>query len=325
MFVLAQFAVGITEDAGLGVLHQEGQDALLSPAPLGHVVLLDQGVIAMEGDRVKVQVEGMTAWQTELAHGVEPAAHQLGVADRVDPATVLGQERSLGDDVQAGEKGQPLVQDHAHDMAVACRPEQLQGQERSHGAAGRDHLRSGEPRLLEDAVEGNRSQHRQKEEQTTEFGPERPWAQVELPDIGDIGRGRPRAGWAFVVGPARQPRESFFLEDLADGNRAEGMSFVGQVAADVVDGEVLLAKGDDAIAEGIGFGCRARSFGRCEEEVASRVLAKLVDEDSEAPRGIAEAARDLDTGEFLNEEGAQGLVLAVRGVGWLEEDLGKVR
>src|SRR5208337_3021279 len=119
----------------VGVLHQEGQDALLSPAPLGYVVLLDQGIIAMEGDRVKVQIEGMTAWQTELAHGIEPVAHQLRVADRVDPATVFGQERSLGDDVQSGEEGQPLVQNPAHDMAVACRPEQLQGQERSQSAA----------------------------------------------------------------------------------------------------------------------------------------------------------------------------------------------
>src|SRR5208337_1350383 len=65
LLVLAQFAVGVTEDAGLGVLDQEGQDALLSPAPLGYVVLLDQDIIAMEGDRVKVQIEGMTAWQTE--------------------------------------------------------------------------------------------------------------------------------------------------------------------------------------------------------------------------------------------------------------------
>ena len=214
LLALAQFAVGVTEDAGLGVLDQEGQDALLSPTPLGYVVLLDQGIIAMEGDRVKVQVEGMTAWQTELAHGIEPVAHQLRVADRVDPATVFGQERSLGDDVQAGEEGQSLVQDHAHDMSMACRPEQLQGQERSHGRAGWDHLRSGEPRFLEDAIEWNRSQRRQKEEQAAEFGPEGPRAQVELSNVSDIGRGRPRPGWALVVGPAWQPRESFVLEDL---------------------------------------------------------------------------------------------------------------
>ena len=37
-------------------------------------------------------------------------------------------------------------------MAVTCRPEQLQGQERSQGGAGWDHLRSGDPDL-EDAIE----------------------------------------------------------------------------------------------------------------------------------------------------------------------------
>jgi len=267
----------------------------------------------------------MIAWQTELAHGIEPVTHQFRVADRVDPATVFSQERSLGDDVQAGEEGQPLVQDHAHDMSMARRPEQLQGQERSHGRARRDHLRSGEPRFLEDAIEGNRSQHRQKEEQAAEFGPEGPRAQVKLSNVGDIGRGRPRAGWALVVGPARQPRESFFLEDLCDGDRAERASLVGQVATDVVDGEVLFAQGDDTVAEGIGLGCGMRPLGRFEEEVASRVLAELVDEDSEAPRRVTEAASDLGTGNPFNEEGAEGLVLAVGGVGGFEEDHGKVR
>ncbi len=187
------------------------------------------------------------------------------------------------------------------------------------------HLRSGEPRFLEDAIEGNRSQQRQKEEQAAEFGPEGPRAQVKLSNGGDIGRGRPRAGWALVVGPARQPRESFFLEDLCDGDRAERASLVGQVATDVVDGEVLFAQGDDTVGEGIGLGCGMRPLGRFEEEVASRVLAELVDEDSEAPRRVTVAASDLGTGNPCNEEGAEGLVLAVGGVGGFEEDLGKVR
>ena len=40
-----------------------------------------------------------------------------------------------------------------------------------------------------------------------------------------------------------------------------------------------------------------------------------VDEDTEAPRRVTEAASDLGTGASLNEEGAEGLVLAVGGVG----------
>jgi hypothetical protein len=83
-------------------------------------------------------------------------------------------------------------------------------------------------------------------------------------------------------GPARQASESFVLEDLGDGDRAEGMSLVNQIAADIVDGKVLLSQGDDAVTEGIALGCAMRPLGRCEEEVASGTLAELVDEDAEA-------------------------------------------
>ncbi len=193
------------------------------------------------------------------------------------------------------------------------------------GAAGWDHLRSGESRLLEDAIEGDCGQHRQEEEQAAELGLERARAQIELPDIGDIGRGGPRAGWAFVVGPARQACESFVLEDPGDGDLAERASLVGQIAADVVDGEVLFTEGDDAVAEGIGLGCGLGSLGRSEEEVPWGTLAELVDEDAEAPRGVTEAASGLGTGEPLDEESAEGLVLPVGGVGGFEEDPGEVR
>src|SRR5271157_996413 len=87
----------------------------------------------------------------------------------------------------------------------------------------------------------------------------------------------------------------------------------------------LIAQGDDTVAEGVGLGCGMGPLGRCEEEVASRVLAELVYEDSEAPRCVTEAASDLGTGDPLNEEGAKSLVLAVGGVGGFEEDLGNVR
>ena len=58
-------------------------------------------------------------------------------------------------------------------------------------------------------------QHRQEEEQAAELGAERRGAEVELPDIGDIGDGGPRAGGTFVIGPARQAGEAFLLEDHA--------------------------------------------------------------------------------------------------------------
>src|SRR5208337_4585751 len=126
----------------------------------------------------------------------------------------------------------------------------------------------------------------------------------------------------LVIGPTWQASEAFLLDDMRDGDRAERVALMGQVAADVVDREVLLAKGDDPIAEGIGFGRGPWPFGRGEEEVATGILAELMDEDTEAPRGIAEAASGLVTGQSIDEVGAKGLVLAVGGVGRFKEDPG---
>jgi hypothetical protein len=53
-------------------------------------------------------------------------------------------------------------------------------------------------------------------------------------------------------------------------------------------------------------------------------LTELMDQDAKAARGVAEAASDFGTGEAVHEEGAEGLVLAVGGVGGLEEDPGDV-
>jgi hypothetical protein len=47
-----------------------------------------------------------------------------------------------------------------------------------------------------------------------------------------------------------------------------------------------------------------------------------MDKDTEASRGISEALGDFGSGEPIDEEGAQGLVLAVSRVGGLEEDAG---
>jgi hypothetical protein len=146
-----------------------------------------------------------------------------------------------------------------------------------------------------------------------------------LPDIGDISDGWPRAEWVFIVSPTGQPRESFVLEKLCDGDRTEGMSFVSQIAADVVDREVFFAQANDAVTYGIGLGCGPGSFSRFEEKVASGILAELVDENSEAPWSVLEATSGLGAGETIDEEGAECFVLTVGSVRGLNEETGEVR
>ena len=120
-------------------------------------------------------------------------------------------------------RGPVPSQDQAHYVGVACSPEELQSQERPHRTARGNHLRTGKTGILEDSVERDRSQHRQEEEQAAELGPKRRRTQIELPDVGDIGDGRPRAGGTYVIGPTRQASESFVFEDLRHSDRTENI------------------------------------------------------------------------------------------------------
>src|SRR5262249_36902140 len=95
----------------------------------------------------------------------------------------------------------------------------------------------------------------------------------------------------------------------------------GQGAADIVDGEVLLAQGDDALTQGLLFGGDVGPLVGGEEEAAAGGLAELVDQDTEAAVGVAEAFGDFRAGAALDDVGTQGLVLALGGVGRFQEVL----
>jgi len=63
VLVLAEIGLGIAEDAGVGVVGQESQHAFLLAAAFGDVVFFDEGVGAVKGDGVEVDIEGAAARQ----------------------------------------------------------------------------------------------------------------------------------------------------------------------------------------------------------------------------------------------------------------------
>lgn len=65
----------------------------------------------------------------------------------------------------------------------------------------------------------------------------------------------------FVIGAPRQSRKAFLLEDDADIGGAQGLPLVLEQALNVVNGEVLLAGLDNAVANRIGFGSLLGAFG----------------------------------------------------------------
>jgi hypothetical protein len=86
-----------------------------------------------------------------------------------------------------------------------------------------------------------------------------------------------------------------------------------------VDGEVLLPQRDDLFPQSFPLpGWSALPRGG-DEEVAAGLVAELMDEDAEAPRRVPEPSGRFGRRDTVDEEGPQGFVLPVCGVGGLQE------
>ena len=69
-------------------------------------------------------------------------------------------------------------------------------------------------------------------------------------------------------------------------------------------------------------GRSALACGR-DEEVALGLIAELMDEDAEAPRRVPEAGGGFGGWDAIDEEGPEGFVLPMGGVGGLQEPAGE--
>src|SRR5262245_41159293 len=114
LVVLANLGVRVAENTLAFILGEERENSLLTPASLGDVVLLDQGIFAVKRDGVEVEIEGCAALETDLGRGVEPEPHPLRVAAWINPRAVLRQQGSLRRDVESREEREALVEDIAH-------------------------------------------------------------------------------------------------------------------------------------------------------------------------------------------------------------------
>ena len=92
------------------------------------------------------------------------------------------------------------------------------------------------------------------------------------------------------------------------------MAGLGQLALDVVDGQVLLSQSDGVLADAIpSRRALGTMLGSLEESGAlGGLMAELMTEDTESAWGITEAAGDLGRRQFIHEVGAKGFVLAVQ-------------
>jgi hypothetical protein len=190
----------------------------------------------------------------------------------------------------------------------------------THGTAGRDHGRAGEASPPQNGIEVAGDQLGHEQEQAAEAGTEVPRVEVELADVGDSGLGRACAGWAFLIETAGQAGETLLLEDVVDSDGTEGVALVFQGSADVIDGQVLFAEGDDTLAQFVLRRGGVLLLMRGTEEGMLRVLAELVDQRAETACGVAKALGGFLGGDPLHEVSPQGFVLTMGSVAGLQEE-----
>jgi hypothetical protein len=92
--------------------------------------------------------------------------------------------------------------------------------------------------------------------------------------------------------------------------------------ANVIDGEIALAQGDDTLAHGIFTRLRLGAVGNVAEEISVHVVAKAPAENAKGTGLVSETAGCFRRRHSLDEVGAKGLVLALAWMpGLLEEAL----
>ena len=324
---LAHGGVGVAEHTRVGVAGQEGEHALLAAAALGDVVFLDEGVVAMVGDGVEVEVEGLAAGQAEVVEGIEPQSGEAVGGPGVDAAGVCGEGGALGDGVQAAEEGQAGVEGIGADMRLASDAVELEGEQGEDGGACRDEVAAGHAGLAEDGVEGEAGEAGSEQEESAEGGAEGAGAEVGKTAVGE-GSGE-RAGGEDLLGRAAgELGDADRVEGLGDEGLADGEAFASELVDDLEDRELAFAaEGEDALVAvdgGLGRGVGLASGNGRQEEVAVGAVAEVAAEVAEGLRGVAELLSGLLEGEAVDGEGAESLVLAVVGVARLEEEGGEV-
>jgi len=129
--------------------------------------------VAAEGDRMEVEREAFGLGEHHGGQRLYPPLQQAQLLGAADPVGVVGRERLLGEDVEAGEPTERLIAVEVVDVTATLLVEQLQRQERQHRTEGGDHLRAGIARLGDEAVEAEPNQQRHEEEDPRDARAER--------------------------------------------------------------------------------------------------------------------------------------------------------
>jgi hypothetical protein len=207
-------------------------------------------------------------------------------------------------------------------MAVSSTSKEFESQKGTDRLRSGNHLGPREPRLLEQPLQRDLSQIRDKQVQPPELGPKSPDRKIQPLHIGNLCDFGPRPRKPFFVSSSGQPGKPFVFENQRDGNGAYLLSALFQDPADIIDGEILLSQRHDLVPETIGLRRGLRPLLGRKEKGTIWVLSELMGQDAQASRRISESASDFDRREVLDEVGPEGFVLTMSGIRGFEKKAG---
>src|SRR3954447_10167035 len=189
LLVAGQIGVGITQASAVLFECEEGQDARPGLALKWEVMAVERRGGAPEGGRMGVEGEPPGLGEEDRGQGLDPALQQAPLLVTAGAIGVVGRERFLGQDVEAGEEAESLVAVKIVDVTAPLLVEQFQRQHREQRAGGGDHRRAGIPRLGDEPIESESSQEGQEEEDTRDSGAKRAAGrEVQLAAVRDVRR-----------------------------------------------------------------------------------------------------------------------------------------
>src|SRR5262249_14475712 len=120
-----EVGVSVAQNAAFRLVGEEGEDARASLAPQRQVVVLQGFRLASVGDGVEVQAKGLGLREQQRCQPSDPAGQKPLLLRALGAVGVVGGIALLGQDVEAGEQPQGLIEIEVTDVATTLLVEQL--------------------------------------------------------------------------------------------------------------------------------------------------------------------------------------------------------
>jgi hypothetical protein len=167
-------------------------------------VVFQFGFVAAIRDGVEIEVKDFGFGKQELGELADPTLEELFLMVALRAIGVIGRERFLGQDIEAGEEAERVVEIEVIDMAASFFVEEFENEQTEHGIRTWNHVGAGIVGIAHEAIEAELCEQGQKQKESGESRTDgRMLVQGEQSAIGDGGPIRLGLGMTGDGSPAR--------------------------------------------------------------------------------------------------------------------------